>query len=220
MWSHGYPPTYCFGSIVCHPAQSCWPSAQSRYVKSIREQCPQESHRMTEVIRLDAVTSVSSVCLSSNNVPRAFSGKWRAGLEGPGGRYVQMTLSPCPNSSAMLCVQLNQQLHSYSWQDSLTSTEDFQLMHGFHCIPQHRGQIPYLGLEDSMCTNCLKNTNRVSVDKLQLHTHVNCCIFFRITVGQNVQMLLRIACFFHYLSYISAPCTQKWCLSPCLILFM
>lgn len=69
---------------------------------------------MTEVIRLDAATSVSSVCLSSNNVPRAFSSKWRAGLEGPGGRYVQMTLSPCPNSSAMLRVQLNQQLHSSS----------------------------------------------------------------------------------------------------------
>lgn len=56
---------------------------------------------MTEVIRLDAVTSVSRACLSSNNVPRAFSSKWRAGLEGPGGRYVQMTLWPCPNSSAM-----------------------------------------------------------------------------------------------------------------------
>lgn len=72
---------------------------------------------MTEVIRLDAVTSVSSVCLSSNNVPRAFSSKWRAGLEEPGGlgrRYVQMSLSPCPNSSAMPRVQLNQQLHSYS----------------------------------------------------------------------------------------------------------
>lgn len=64
---------------------------------------------MTEVIRLDAVTGVSSVCLSSNNVPRAFSSKWRAGLEGPERRYVQMTLSPCPNSSAMPCVQLNQQ---------------------------------------------------------------------------------------------------------------
>lgn len=68
---------------------------------------------MTEVIRLDAVTSVSSVCLSSNNVPRAFSSKWRAGLDGPG-RYVQMTLSLCPNFSAMLRVQLNQQLHGYS----------------------------------------------------------------------------------------------------------
>lgn len=65
---------------------------------------------MTEVIRLDVVTSVSSVCLSSNNVPRAFSSKWRAGLDGTEGRYVQMTLSLCPNSSAMLCVQLNQQL--------------------------------------------------------------------------------------------------------------
>ena len=42
---------------------------------------------MTEVIRLDAVTSVSSVCLSSNNVPRAFSSKWRAGLEGPVRRW-------------------------------------------------------------------------------------------------------------------------------------
>lgn len=40
---------------------------------------------MTEVIRLDAVTSVSSVCLSSNNVPRAFSSKCSAGLEGSGG---------------------------------------------------------------------------------------------------------------------------------------
>lgn len=59
---------------------------------------------MTEVIRLDVVTSVSSVCLSSNNVPRAFNSKWRSGLEEPGrgrGGYVQMTLSPCPNSSAM-----------------------------------------------------------------------------------------------------------------------
>ena len=39
---------------------------------------------MTEVITLDVVTSVSSVCLSSNNVPRAFSSKWKAGLEEPG----------------------------------------------------------------------------------------------------------------------------------------
>lgn len=105
---------------------------------------------MTEVIRLDAVTGVSSVCLSSNNVPRAFSSKWRAGLEGPERRYVQMTLSPCPNSSAMPCVQLNQQLGGSSWQDSLTYREDFQLMHGFHCIPLPKGQIPNLGLEDSM----------------------------------------------------------------------
>lgn len=42
---------------------------------------------MTEVIRLDAVTGVSSVCLSSNNVPRAFSSKWRAGLGGPEGGW-------------------------------------------------------------------------------------------------------------------------------------
>lgn len=105
---------------------------------------------MTEVIRLDAVTAVSSVCLSSNNVPRAFSSKWRAGLEGPERRYVQMTLSPCPNSSAMPCVQLNQQLGGSSWQDSLTYREDFQLMHGFHCIPLPKGWIPNLGLEDSL----------------------------------------------------------------------
>lgn len=43
----------------------------------------------------------------------------------------------------MLCVQLHQQLHS--WQDTPTYAADFQLMHGFHCIPQRKGQIPNLG---------------------------------------------------------------------------
>lgn len=115
-------PRICF---VTRHRNVSWVLKADMWYQSIREQCPQEIHRMTEVIRLDAATSVSSVCLSSNNVPRAFSSKWRAGLEGPEGRYVQMTLSPCPNSSAMLYVQLNQQLHSSSWQDSSTYTEDF-----------------------------------------------------------------------------------------------
>jgi len=59
---------------------------------------------MTEVIRLDAVTSVSSVCLSSNNVPRAFSSKWRAGLDPEGEICPDDTLSmPKLLSYARVC---------------------------------------------------------------------------------------------------------------------
>lgn len=59
---------------------------------------------MTEVIRLDAVTSVSSVCLSSNNVPRAFSSKWRAGLEGPGGKICPDDTLAMPKLLSYACV--------------------------------------------------------------------------------------------------------------------
>lgn len=93
---------------------------------------------MTEVIRLDAVTSVSSVCLSSNNVPRAFSSKWRAGLGGPEGRYVQMTLSPCPKLLSYAACATSAAASQLT-RSPRAAGGHFQLMRGFRCIPAAQG---------------------------------------------------------------------------------
>lgn len=92
---------------------------------------------------------MASVILSSNNVPRALSSKWRSGL-GPGGDMSRWHFRHAQTPQLCLCVQLKRQLCNYSWQDTLTYTEDFQLSHVFPCIPQHEGQIPNLGPADSM----------------------------------------------------------------------